>query len=49
MAGSREHDNEPSGSIKGGEFLDCLRKDHVLKNDSIVSYLFNYTTNHFLR
>jgi hypothetical protein len=22
MAGSCEHDNEPSGSIKGGEFLD---------------------------
>jgi hypothetical protein len=22
MAGCREHGNEPSGSIKGGEFLD---------------------------
>jgi hypothetical protein len=24
MAGSREHDNEPSGSIKGEEFLAQL-------------------------
>ena len=25
MAGSCERGNEPSGSIKCGEFLDCLR------------------------
>jgi hypothetical protein len=24
VAGSSERDNEPSGSIKGGEFLDLL-------------------------
>jgi len=24
VVGSCEHDNEPSGSIKGGEFLDQL-------------------------
>jgi hypothetical protein len=25
VAGSSEHDTKPSGSIKGGEFLDLLR------------------------
>jgi hypothetical protein len=24
VAGCCDHDNEPSGFIKGGEFLDCL-------------------------
>jgi len=24
VAGSCEHDNQPSGSIKGREFLDCV-------------------------
>jgi hypothetical protein len=25
VTGCCKHGNEPSGSIKGGEFLDCLR------------------------
>jgi hypothetical protein len=52
VAGCCEHGNEHSGSIKCGGFLDCLRKVYFLKNDSspwnkFVSYLFNYTTDHF--
>jgi hypothetical protein len=34
VAGSREHDNEPSGSIKGGEFLDYLSDCQLLKDGS---------------
>jgi len=29
-----EHGNEASGSIKGGEFLDCLNDYKRLKKDS---------------
>jgi hypothetical protein len=29
--GSCEHGNEPSGSIKGGEFLDYLSDYYILK------------------
>jgi hypothetical protein len=34
VAGSCEHGNEPSGSIKGGEFLDQLSDCQLLKKDS---------------
>jgi hypothetical protein len=34
MAGSCEHGNEPSISIKGGEFLDYLSDYQLLKKDS---------------
>jgi hypothetical protein len=34
VAGSCEHDNEPSGSMKGGDFLDYLRNYQHLKKDS---------------
>jgi hypothetical protein len=37
---SCEHDNEPSGSVKGGEFLDQLRDRYLFKNDTIVWSLF---------
>jgi hypothetical protein len=33
---SCEHDNEPSGSIKGGEFLEQLSDCHILNKDSSV-------------
>jgi hypothetical protein len=33
MAGSCEHGNEPSGFIKGEEFLDQLRDHNLLKKD----------------
>jgi hypothetical protein len=31
VAGCRKHDNEPSGSIKGGEFLDQLIDYQLIK------------------
>jgi hypothetical protein len=34
VAGSYEHGNEPSGSIKGGEFLDWLNDYYLLNKDS---------------
>jgi hypothetical protein len=34
VAGCSEHGNEPSGSIKGGEFLDLLSDYYLLKKDS---------------
>jgi len=34
VAGSCEHGNEPSGSIKGGEFFDQLSDCHHLHTDS---------------
>ena len=34
MAGTYECGNEPSGSIKCGEFLDQLRNGQLLKKDS---------------
>jgi hypothetical protein len=34
VAGSCEHGNEPSSSIKGGEFLCWLRECLLLKKDS---------------
>jgi hypothetical protein len=33
-SGFCEHGNEPSGSIKGGEFLDQLNDCQLLKKDS---------------
>jgi hypothetical protein len=33
VAGSREHGNEPLGSIKGGEFLDHMSGCQLLKED----------------
>ena len=35
MAGSCECGNEPSGSIKCGEFLNWLRTGYLLKKDSV--------------
>jgi len=32
--GSCEHGNEPSGSIKGGGFIDYLSNCQLLKKDS---------------
>jgi hypothetical protein len=34
VAGSCEHSNEPSGSIKVGEFPDLLSDCQLLKKDS---------------
>jgi len=34
VVGSCEHGNEPSGSIKGGKFLDYLGGYQLLKKDS---------------
>jgi hypothetical protein len=34
VAGCCEHGNEPSGSIKGGEFVDYLDDCQLLKKDS---------------
>jgi len=34
MAGCREYGNEPSGSIKGGEFLDELNDSTLLKDSA---------------
>jgi len=33
VAGTCKHGNEPSGSIKCGEFLDYLRTSELLKKD----------------
>jgi hypothetical protein len=35
VAGSCEHCNEPSGSIKGGEFFYQLSDCQLLKKDSV--------------
>jgi hypothetical protein len=35
VASCFEHDNEPSGSIKGGGFLDKLSDCQLLKKDSV--------------
>jgi hypothetical protein len=34
VASCYEHDNEPSGSMKGGYFLDQLRYCQIFKKDS---------------
>jgi hypothetical protein len=34
VAGSSDHGNEPSGSIKGGEFLDYLSDYLILKKNT---------------
>ena len=34
MAGCCERGNEPSGSVKCGEFLNQLKTDHILKKDA---------------
>jgi hypothetical protein len=39
MAGSSEHGNEPSGSIKDREFLDYLINYQHLKKDCAFLYL----------
>jgi hypothetical protein len=33
MTDSCEHSNEPSGTIRGGEFLDWLSDYYILKKD----------------
>jgi hypothetical protein len=37
VADSYEHDNKPSGSVKGEEFLDKLRDCQLLKKDSLTT------------
>jgi hypothetical protein len=39
MAGCCEHGNEPSGSIKGGEFLDQLNVQQRLCSVELWSWL----------
>jgi hypothetical protein len=34
LTDSCEHGNEPSGSIRGGEFLECLGDYRLLKKES---------------
>jgi len=42
VAGTRKHGNKPSGSIKGGEFLDRLSDYWLLEKDSYPqSYVAN--------
>jgi hypothetical protein len=36
VAGSCEHDNKPSASIKGGEFLDYL-SDYLASREGLCS------------
>jgi hypothetical protein len=38
MAGSYEHVNDPSGSIRGMEFRDYVDDSKLLKNDSAQWY-----------
>jgi hypothetical protein len=46
VADSCEHGNEPSGSIKGGNFLEQLSDYQLLKQDSpLVSLLVSYSVN----
>jgi hypothetical protein len=40
VAGSCEHDNEPSGSIKGVEILDQMSDHQLLKKESATSSWF---------
>ena len=47
MAGSCDCGNEPSGSIKCGEFLDLLRTGWLLKKDS-APWSMEYITNFVL-
>ena len=42
MVGTCEGGNEPSDSIKCGEFLDQLRTDWLLKKDSAVWSKYEY-------
>jgi hypothetical protein len=41
VKGSCEHGNEPSGSIKGGEFLDRLSDHKIRKKDCAPRNSFN--------
>jgi hypothetical protein len=38
LEGTGEHGNEPSGFIKGREFLDYLSDYQLLKKDSIIDF-----------
>jgi hypothetical protein len=43
MAGPYEHSNEPSGSIKGEEFLDKLSDCQLLKDSAPMEFaLFQF-------
>jgi hypothetical protein len=45
VAGTCEHENQPSGYIKGRELLDSLSDDQLLKTEHIPwGYLFNHNT-----
>jgi len=39
VTGSFQHSNEPSGSIKGGEFLDQLSNCQLLKKDCYMELI----------
>jgi hypothetical protein len=45
MAGSCEHGNEPSGSIKCGRFIDKLSYNKFLKKDpgTVLSFFVSWT------
>jgi hypothetical protein len=38
MAGPYEHSNEPSGSIKGGSFLDWMNEYWLLRDFDLWNY-----------
>jgi hypothetical protein len=38
VVSSCEHGNEPSGSVKGGEFLDLLSDSQLLKANSALDF-----------
>jgi hypothetical protein len=42
VVGSCEHGNEPSGSIKGGEFFDYLIDCQLVKDSAPLSYFIRY-------
>jgi hypothetical protein len=49
VAGSCEHGNKPSGSIKGGEFLDFLSDCQLPKKDSVPwSWLLKHFDRNYL-
>jgi len=42
LAGSCEHGNEPSGSIKGGVLLDYLSDSRLLKDSTTWNWLVGW-------
>jgi len=49
VASPCEHDIEPSGSIKGGEFLDLLSDCQLLKMECVLcGYLVYFEVNNLM-